>query len=54
MFEIWIVFVTLVFLYAFSDDIAARLAQKKLKRKIKKHIKNKQKDEGSDVNGFNV
>lgn len=54
MFEISIVFVTLVFLYAFSDDITTRLAQKKLKRKIKKHMKNKQKEEGSDVNGFNV
>lgn len=54
MFEIWIVFVTLVFLYAFSDEIISLLAQKKLKRKIKKHMKNKQKEEGSNINGFNV
>lgn len=54
MFEICMVYVSLVFMYAFSDDIAARFAQKKLKRKIKKHMKNKQKEEGSDINGFNV
>lgn len=54
MFEILIIFATLVFLYAFSDDIIQRLAQKKLKRRLKKHMKQKQKEKGSDVNGFNV
>lgn len=43
MYEIIIMLEGLLFLYAFSDDIAFSLAQKKAKRKAKKAMKNKVK-----------
>ena len=48
MFEITIMLESLLFLYAFSDDITYALAKKRAKRKAKKSLRKNQKEKGSD------
>lgn len=50
--ELWFLLTTLIFLYAFSDDIAVRLAHKKVKRSMKKAERKRKKED--KVNADNV
>ena len=42
--ELWFLLTTLLFLYAFSDDITVRLAHKKVKRSLKKAERKRKKE----------
>lgn len=50
--ELWFLLTTLIFLYAFSDDIKIRFAHKKIKRTMKKAERKRKKE--NKVNADNV